>query len=341
MTNDLNNTKEAFVRLGLLFENLVNNPDDDKEFLEVAVKARQTNPWFTENNIAFAFKVWADTLQRKKLDKWLEKYNTSISGNKMRKRIGVVNAGNIPLVGFHDFLCTLISGNHYVGKNSSDDPYLLPFVAEKLIAINPAFKTNISFVNKLQQFDKVIATGSNNTARYFEYYFEKYPHVIRKNRNGVAILNGEETEHQLAALGEDIFRYYGLGCRNVSHLLVPVDYDFSRFFRAMEQYKEVVQHHKYMNNYEYYRAILLLKKVPFLDNGFLILKEDALIPSAISILHFSYYGDQQEVSKWLSENAEMIQCTLSAEMIPFGQSQYPSLSDYADGVDTMEFLLAN
>jgi hypothetical protein len=251
----------------------------------------------------------------------------------------VVNAGNIPLVGLHDMLCVIASGNNYVGKNASDDQYLLPFVANILFSISPELKSRIEFVDKLVEFDKVIATGSNNTARYFEYYFRNYPHIIRKNRNGIALLTGYETTEQLSALGEDIFRYYGLGCRNVSHLLVPNGYEFAKLFESLESFRKVTEHHKYMNNYEYYKAILLLKRVSFLDNGFLILKEDAAIPSAISILHYSYYDTDKTVDSWIKSNEEQIQCIVSSKHVPFGKAQFPLLWDYADGVDTMNFLL--
>ena len=251
-----------------------------------------------------------------------------------------MNAGNIPFVGFHDFLCMLISGNNYIGKNASDDTLLLPWIAEELIKIEPKFKERISFVEKLKDMDAVIATGSNNTARYFEYYFSKYPHIIRKNRNAVAVLTGDEPKEELNLLGEDIFRYFGLGCRNVSKLYVPRGYNFNGFFEAMFSYSQVMQHNKYMNNYDYNRAVFLMRQIPFLENNFLIIREDASIPSPISVVHYEFYDEAEKLKENLAEHKEQIQCIVGRDYIPFGQGQSPALWDYADGVDTMAFLLS-
>ncbi|MFQ3174573.1 MAG: hypothetical protein ACI8W0_001695, partial [Flavobacterium sp.] len=260
------------------------------------------------------------------------------------KKIALILAGNIPLVGFHDFLSVLITGNSVIVKTSSNDQHLLPFIAKYIIAVEPKFAEKITFVEgKLEGFDAVIATGSNNTARYFEYYFKNTPSIIRKSRNSVAVLNGTETKEQLIALGEDIFRYFGLGCRNVSKLFVPKGYTFDAFFEAIFEYQEVIHYEKYANNYDYNKAVFLMSNYKLLDNGFLTLKEDISHASPISSVFYEFYDDIDDLQTRLSSESEQIQCVVSAKLIensiPFGQTQQPSLSDYADNVDTISFLL--
>jgi hypothetical protein len=249
-------------------------------------------------------------------------------------------AGNVPLVGFHDFLSVLITGNNVLAKLSSNDTQLLPFLANYLISIEPEFKDCISFSEKkLTNFDAVIATGSNNTARYFDYYFGKYPHIIRKNRNSVAILTGNETPQQLEALANDVFRYFGLGCRNVSKIFIPENYDFDTFFNGMFSWKELINNNKYIDNYDYNKAVYLMSKMNLLDNEFLLLKHDEEYASPISVVFYEFYKDLDKLNNKLSEESEHIQCIISEEHIPFGTAQTPNLWDYADGVDTVAFLL--
>jgi len=273
------------------------------------------------------------------MNRWLQPYEGLLKKNHPPKIIGIINAGNIPLVGFHDFLCVILSGNKYLGKNSSDDPYLMPFVTEKLLHIEPKLEGRISFTERLAGFDAVIATGSNNSARYFEYYFGKYPHIIRMNRNAVAVLKGDETEEDFKNLGRDIFQYFGLGCRNVSKLFIPKNYELKKIFEGIESCSCVSQHNKYMNNHDYNNAVYLLKKINFLDNGFLLLKEDEAIASPISVLYYEFYDDMKSLKQKLETEKEKIQCIAGKDFIPFGKAQQPQLWDYADGVDTMNFLL--
>jgi hypothetical protein len=261
------------------------------------------------------------------------------------KKVGLILAGNIPLVGFHDVLCVLASGNHALIKSSTQDARLIKQVLKRLIAIEPAFENKFTFVEKLDNFDAVIATGSNNTSRYFEYYFGKVPNIIRKNRNSVAVLNGDETAEQLHKLGHDIFDYFGLGCRNVSKVLVPNGYDFTPFFEAIEPYHNIIHHHKYHNNYDYNKSIYLVNRDHHLDNGFLILKEDKSFTSPLAVLFFEYYEDIVSVQTTLAQENKNIQCIVSDvaldvnnQVVTFGQSQHPALWDYADGIDTMDFL---
>lgn len=311
------------------------------KFNEVADSARHHNGWFTRENVLFAFKQWGLILTRENLETWLASYD--LKKNKT-KQVALIMAGNIPLVGFHDLLSVLITGNKAIIKLSSNDTLLIPLIGKYLIDIEPSFKDSITFTEgRLTDFDAVIATGSNNTARYFEYYFGKKPNIIRKNRNSVAVLNGNETNAQLEALGEDIFRYYGLGCRSVSKLFVPKDYDFDKFFKAMFRYRDIVNQTKYANNYDYNKAVYLMSEFKILDNGFLLLKEDKSHASPIASVFYETYDSKANVKERLQKDAEAIQCVVASGFttveIPFGKTQSPSLSDYADGIDTVEFLL--
>lgn len=310
-------------------------------FIDIIENSVAYNSWFTRENVYFSIQNWANALTAFNIEKWLSAYNFF---EKDPKTVAIVMAGNIPLVGFHDFLCVLISGNKALIKLSSNDKQLLPFLAQYLIAINPDLKNHITFTDgKLENFDAVIATGSNNTARYFEYYFGNKPNIIRKNRNSVAVLTGNETKDELALLADDIFIYFGLGCRNVSKLFVPKNYNFDAFFNAVFKYKHLIEYQKYANNYDYNKAVFLMSLYPILDNGFLTIKEDKSYASPISSVFYEYYNSIEEVKNKLKIDTENIQCIVSntdiANCISFGESQKPNLWYYADNVDTMVFLL--
>lgn len=346
---------EALICLGnyiseFCMENSKNNDSEEKNkfFLEMnkLVGYEQNyNGWFTKDSVLFALSAIGKMLLKESLTSWIKKYNAEKIDLQSELKVGVIMAGNIPLVGFHDFLSTLISGNNFVGKLSSDDKNLLPFIANKLCEIEPEFKNRIRFVEgKMDGFDAVIATGSNNTARYFEFYFGKYPHIIRKSRTSVAILQGNETIEDLSNLGNDIFRYFGLGCRNVNKIYVPEGYDFRNFFEAIEDRNEIINHSKYRNNYEYYKAIFLVNRDPFLDNGFLILKESEALASAVSIVNYEFYNNLENVKLKIESLQQDIQCVVAKSAfinnaIPLGKTQEPNLWDYADGIDTIDFLL--
>jgi hypothetical protein len=310
-------------------------------FIHQMKLAQEDNGWFKKENILFALNGWSNQLTNNNINQWLEKYNFNI---KSPKTIAIIMAGNIPLVGFHDFLSVLISGHHVLVKQSSNDKHLLPFLAKYLEYIEPEFKGRIQFTEaKLEHFDAVIATGSNNTARYFEYYFKDKPSIIRKNRNSVAILTGNETEHELKALSEDIFRYYGLGCRNVSKLFVPSNYDFDAFFKAMYDWHPIIHETKYANNYDYNKAVYLMSEFEMLENGFLMLKEDESFSSPIATVFYERYDSKDTLKETIKEKSEQIQCMVSNgfadDEIKFGQTQLPNLWDYADGIDTISFSL--
>ncbi len=334
----------AFTTLGRFLREI--KVEDEVEFEKILKKAEAENGWFTQENIRFALKSWGEALSEENLQKWISKYNIESSKalQKDEKTIAIVMAGNIPLVGLHDFLSVLVTGNKVLAKLSSNDKTLLPFLAEQLIFIEPEFKNYIEFTEgRLNHFDAVIATGSNNTARYFEYYFGKYPNIIRKNRNSVAVLTGNETEVELQKLADDIFRYFGLGCRNVSKIYIPEDYDFEPFFKGMFSWREIIHNNKYINNYDYNKAVYLMDSFPLLDNEFMLLKEDKGFSSPISVVFYEKYTSKYAVKKKVESESENIQCLVTnaglPNEIPFGKAQTPELWDYADGVDTVDFLL--
>lgn len=308
-------------------------------FVEEIENAQLSNGWFTQDNILFSLEQWAENLNKAALDNWVKPHHFQWPGEKT---IAVITAGNIPLVGFHDFLSVLISGHKVLVKQSSSDKSFLPLISNYLIAVNPEFKDRISFSSeKLNGFDAVIATGSNNTARYFDYYFEKYPNIIRRNRNSVAVLRGDETIEELFQLGKDIFQYFGLGCRSVSKLLIPRGYDFDPFFEAILPFHTLMELKKYENNYTYNKAVYLMSEFKLLENGFLMLKEDESYGSPIASLFYEHYDSLEALEKKLSADRDYIQCVIgnvNESCIPFGKSQCPKLDDYADGVDTLGFI---
>ena len=319
---------------------VLNNDLFYTDFLALIQLSQSHNGWYTPENVYFALESWAKALTKENLSQWLSNYNFD---DVTPKTVGLVLAGNIPLVGFHDFISVLLSGHNVQVKTSSNDQNLLPFLANYLTSIEPALLNCIHFSEgKLTDFDAVIATGSNNTARYFEHYFKNKPSIIRKNRNSVAILNGSETKADFEALGEDIFRYFGLGCRNVSKIFVPENYVFDSFFEGIFSYQEVIHYEKYANNYDYNKAVFLMSNFKLLDNGFLTIKEDSSYASPISSVFYEFYNDLEILKTKLAAEQDQIQCIVSNNLIPnsipFGKTQKPELWDYADNVDTLDFL---
>ncbi|WP_126650420.1 acyl-CoA reductase [Chryseobacterium aureum] len=312
--------------------------EDDSDIELLLKRSEIENPWFTIDNQKFALRQWADLLTEESLRNWLGNYSIS----KISKRVGLILAGNIPLVGFHDVI-SVVLGNHIpVIKLSSKDKYMIPFLLKKW---NEFSDGNIAFefVEKLENFDAVIATGSNNTARYLEYYFKNHLSIIRKNRTSVAVLKGDETQEELELLAHDIFQYFGLGCRNVTRIFIPQDFVIDRLFESFLGFQDIINHNKYANNYDYNRAIYLLNQDKFWDNNFVMLKEDDKLFSPLSVINFSRYESLDDVKAFIAENEENIQCVvakkdLGMEAIPFGEAQNPGLDTYADNVDTMKFL---
>lgn len=350
--NTLTERKDAFIALGKFIAQFASEtpvkkkdlPYNDTFFKGMQNKimvAEHHNAWFSNENIRFALRSWAEALQEKPLTKWLQSYNLE---NMQEKRVAIIMAGNIPLVGFHDFLSVLLCGHQVVVKQSSKDKQLLPYLASYLEKVEPKFIGKIHFTEeRLQNFDAIIATGSNNTARYFDYYFSKYPHIIRKNRNSVAVLSGNESSEQLKGLSEDIFRYYGLGCRNVSKLFVPEGYNFDAFFNAVFPWNYLVNKQKYANNYDYNKAVYLMSLFPLLDNGFLLLKEDSTHSSPIATVFYEYYTSKEALHNKIQQETTSIQCVVASHFmdneVAFGETQHPNLWDYADNIDTVSFLL--
>ncbi len=309
--------------------------------LDGAVRdAIRANGWATEENVRHAFSAWAGALSAEATAQWLSAYPELTRTDPPTRTVGLVLAGNVPLVGLHDVLCVWLSGHDARVKCSAQEPDLIPALVAVLDRFVPGTAEQILISSeRLGVVDAVIATGRDNTARYFEHYFGDLPRIVRKSRVSVAVLDGTETDAELAALGEDVFRYFGLGCRNVSKLYLPQDFDLDRLFGAFFSWKEIVHHNKYGNNYDYSRALWMLDQVPFLENGFLLLREAEALPSAVATLHYERYDDFSMVGTELRDHAEKIQCVVGHGHVPFGHSQHPALWEYADGVDTMRFLL--
>jgi len=353
---DIEKRINAFARLGEYLRTF--GVGEETSVIDLTNKAYQNlvnevgmadnyNAWFVKNNVEFMLFSLGESLEKESLQQWISKYNLKDADLFHTKTIAVIMAGNIPAVGFHDFLSVLISGNKILAKLSSDDDRLITTIADLLISIEPEFADLISFADgKVSDFDAIIATGSGNTSRYFDYYFGKYPNIIRRNRNGVAVLNGNETEADFNALAKDVFMYFGLGCRSVSKLFVPKGYDFTPMLNEFSKRDDIKNHSKYFNNYEYNKAIYLVNSRNHLDSGNILLTEDKSYASAVSVLFFEYYDNIETLNNKFLLDSESIQCVVSNDeriknAVPLGGSQQPQLWDYADGVDTMEFLLSD
>lgn len=315
----------------------------ERDLNDLLIRVKNQNPWFTEEQVRKSISGILKFLSTVVLRQWTGRYQFP---ENSPKKTGVAMAGNIPLVGFHDFLSVLISGNHLVAKLSSQDAILLPWIAGRLIDLEPRFESVISFEERLNGVEAIIATGSDNTARYFEYYFRNIPHIIRKNRTSCAVILGEESEADLCALGDDVFSYFGLGCRNVSKLYVPEGYNFNPLPELWNKHREIIHHHKYCNNYDYQKSILLVNRTPFLDTGFILLTENHAMVSPIATLFYETYADQADLTRKLEEHKDKIQCVTSARgwlknSVPFGMAQFPEVWDYADNIDTLRFLEFN
>ncbi len=315
-----------------------------ENFRTVIQQAGIYNNWFTLPNVEFAMEQWSKALSRESLEEWVNRYPADHFENDGSKTVALIMAGNIPLVGFHDFLSVLMSGHKVLAKPSTDDDKLLPFLAQVLVAIERGFAERMEFATgQLKEFDAVIATGSNNSSRYFDYYFAKYPNVIRKNRSSVAVLTGDESEEELKKLGNDVFTYFGLGCRSISKLYLPEGFDKDRIFKAFFDFNDLINNNKYGNNFDYNRAIYLLEQQAFLENGFIILKENEALHAPAAVLYTESYQSMADLKKKLDDLEPELQCIASnsedvKNSIPLGSTQMPALWDYADKVDTIRFL---
>lgn len=336
---------KALAAVGNILYQFVQNENKNTptflEFKNIIRYAEIKNPWFTKKNILYALEYWGKTLTYKNISDWMSRYKSVEAA--FSKTIGLVLAGNIPMVGLHDCICVLMAGHKAQIKLSSKDQVLIPFILNlwKEFYEDLDFK----FVEKLGNYDAVITTGSNNTAKYFEYYFKDVPHIIRKNRTSLAILNGNESKEDLKNLGKDIFTYFGLGCRNVTQLFIPENYDLNLIFESFFPYQDVINHNKYANNYDYNKAIYLMNEDKFWDNNFIILKESDSLYSPIGVVFYKQYNDLASLENYISQNTDKIQCIVSSInsdkflTTSFGETQNPKLYEYADGIDSMNFLL--
>ena len=330
---------DALLKLG---RHLLDFNPEDSVYAPLQKQIHQAiinNGWFTQETIKQSFASWGKALTQVNLEQWLTPY--SLPTASQPKTIALVLAGNIPMVGFHDIICVWLSGHKALVKCASKDLFLLPYMTAFLE--QEAGEQKITFTDqKLENFDAVIATGSNNAARYFDHYFSSFPNIIRKNRNGIAVLDGTETEEELKGLGRDILQYFGLGCRNVAKIYLPKAYDLNLIFGGLFPHAEVINHAKYGNNYDYNKAVWLMSEFDFLENGFFMLKEDSGFSAPISCAHYSYYENIEDVRKEIQVHKEAIQCVVSKlkieGTIPLGTAQQPNVWDYADGIDTLSFL---
>ena len=311
------------------------------EINSLFLKAKNKNGWFTGESCGYSLNEIRKWLTRDALEQWIMSYD--FKEVSAPRQVGLVMAGNIPLVGFHDFLSVLITGHKAKIKLSSQDDELLLYLTRLLLDVDSEWELYFDFVDRLKEIDAVIATGSDNSSRYFEYYFKTIPRIIRKNRTSVGIIIGEESEDEFINLAQDVFTYYGMGCRNVSKIFIPENFDLKSLCKPFQNYQEVIHHNKYANNYDYQRAVRLVSGKSFHDMGFLIAEESQELVSPISVLYYEHYANQDELTQTILKHKEKIQCVVSATgwfkgSIPFGRAQQPALNNYADGIDTIRFL---
>lgn len=332
---------ESFSHLGEILRNLIAGKKNkfSEQFSELIKNQHLRNEWFTATCVRNAVDAIASVLTHDNLVKWTSGY-PGLTMNYDPLIVGVIMAGNLPLVGFHDYISVLISGNNLLAKTSSKDSEMILFVNDILCDINQGYKEKVKFTEgTISGFDIVIATGSNNSARYFEYYFGKYPNIIRKNRNGIAIIKGDETDAELEALGKDIFSYFGLGCRSVSKVYLPEGCNIAAMTKHWEEFSGIAQNAKYANNYDFNKAVYIVNKEKFIDTGHLLLLEDKRLSSPVAVLYYEYYKSYEDAIRQVEILKEDIQCIIGRDHIPFGKGQHPELWDYSDGTDTIQFLL--
>ena len=322
------------------FVNLAKRLDPDTAAMSSVIEqAYLKNNWFTRDNVALCLSHWQKCLTESNLTEWLSNVPET---NENPKEVGIIMAGNIPMVGFHDLLCVLVTGHKAKIKLSHNDEVLMKYCVEVLVEAYPELTAHIEITERVVKPEALIATGSNNSARYFEYYFRDIPSIIRKNRTSVAVITGKESKEELELLSDDIFQYFGLGCRNVTKLLVPEGYDLIPLLDATAKYADLANHNKYANNTTYHRAIFLMNLTKHLDTGYLLVKEDEKLHPPLSCIFYQYYKDESDLNNWLLSHKDEIQVIVSqlndSNHVPFGSSQQPKLEEYADGVDTLHFL---
>lgn len=312
--------------------------DINQDLINVVNQSYLNNNWLTSDNYWKSINHWKGSLTKYNIQEFITDYPITTES----KTIGIIMAGNIPMVGFHDLLCVLLMGHNAQVKCSSNDPYVIKYLINCLKLYNPKLNDKIVITERLKSIDAVIATGSNNTFRYFESYFKHLPRLLRKNRKSIAILDGSETEKEFELLGQDILTYFGLGCRNVNQLFIPNGRTIEEILDCIMDYSHLINHNKFANNYTYHKALLLMNNEQHLDTGFLLPKRRRDLLSPLACVHYDYYESFDEIDDFILKNKEDIQCIVgnysSTEVIPFGKAQYPDLKDFADNKNTLEFL---
>lgn len=347
----IDKTVKLFVRTGHLINEVLNSNSENelftapqKELFRLVKKVNHDNGWFSETSVRCALQGIVKLLDENDLLEWVSKYLQPLKDKTTESRVGIIMAGNLPLVGFSDFLCVLVAGDFPVIKMSSDDTLLLPAVLKIMEDEDESLKQRYEIIaGPIQSIEKVIATGSDNTARYFEYYFKKYPNIIRKSRTSLAIVHAEITPDEIRSLSKDLFYYYGLGCRNVSHLLLPEGFDVTTLIDVLREFNQEMDNVKYVNNLDYHKSVMLINSQPFLDGGFFLMKESTDLFSPISITNYHYYNSEADVQEYLNTNASQLQCIIDqsgTHGVSFGEGQFPKLWDYPDKVDVLQFLLS-
>lgn len=347
LVSTLEKRVDTFHKLGELFKNISEGKKESlykewsDKFSEAITSAYQYNNWFTKDNIVLSLKNWSKELNNKNLFSWIKKYNTKDCSDKT---VAIIMAGNLPLVGFHDFICATLLNYNCLIKLSSDDKILFPLIVDFMNFISPGFKNKINFTEQpLKNFNGVIATGSDSSFKYFEYYFKNYPKLLRRNRHSIAILDGNESKKNLNDLAGDIFNYFGMGCRSVSKIFIPDNYNFDLLFNSLYKFKDIINHNRYANNYDYNKAVYLMSEQKFTENGFVMLKEDKKLGSPIACLFYEKYNSYSELKKYIRLEKRSLQCIVTnlniSNSITFGESQTPKIDNYADNVDTINFLL--
>ena len=342
----LNQRIQVLADLGERIQFELNHSPYNEAFENLLNKVNQRNPWFTKESVVQSLSVWANLLESNNLNHFISRYETVLFEKKNDKVVLLILAGNIPLVGLHDVICSFLSGSKSMIKVSSKDALLLSYLIEQIKTINSTASDYFEISEtKAQGFTHVIATGSNNSARYFDHYFSKFPNIIRKNRSSLAIITPETTDTELEYLANDVFQYFGLGCRNVTQLWVPHSFDFDRLKNAFNSYATIINHNKYANNYDYHKAIALMNGDPFIDFEFILLQNKSMLKSPLGVLHYNFYENVTEVDSYIQEHRANIQCVVSSQStsfneVNFGQTQQPKLWDFADQIDTLQFLLS-
>ena len=342
----LNQRIQVLADLGERIQFELNHSPYNEAFENLLNKVNQRNPWFTKESVVQSLSVWANLLESNNLNHFISRYETVLFEKKNDKVVLLILAGNIPLVGLHDVICSFLSGSKSMIKVSSKDALLLSYLIEQIKTINSTASDYFEISEtKAQGFTHVIATGSNNSARYFDHYFSKFPNIIRKNRSSLAIITQKTTDTELEYLANDVFQYFGLGCRNVTQLCVPHSFDFDRLKNAFNSYATIINHNKYANNYDYHKAIALMNGDPFIDFEFILLQNKSMLKSPLGVLHYNFYENVTEVDSYIQEHRANIQCVVSSQStsfneVNFGQTQQPKLWDFADQIDTLQFLLS-